>query len=73
MPMQTIPGGTTSTGLTVSNGELLEVLSGGVVQSSTVDSGGTLSLSMGTGANDVRVSAGGVLTGAGSRTRRAWL
>src|ERR1022692_4648421 len=68
MSNQIISSGVTSSGLTVSSGNELLVLSGGVTDNSTVLSGGTEFVSAGGLAANTRVSAGGVLSGPGTMT-----
>ena len=65
MTIQIISGGVSSSGLTVSAGNELEVLSGGYVFSTTVLNGGLEVLSSGALANNETVSSGGVLIGPG--------
>ena len=65
MSTTTISSTVTSSGLTVSGGEALDVQSGGVALSATVLSGGTAATDSGAYAQDVVVSAGGSVVGAG--------
>ena len=65
MSTDTVSSGATSSGLTVTSGNALNVLSGGTVLSATVDSGGGVALSSGAVASAVIVSAGGAMTGPG--------
>jgi autotransporter passenger strand-loop-strand repeat protein len=62
----TVSGGVSSSGLTISGGDPLVVLSGGRVQNSTILSGGSATLSAGGYGNDLAVSSGGTLRGTGS-------
>jgi autotransporter passenger strand-loop-strand repeat protein len=59
MPTTVVSSGVTSSGLTVSSGVQVQVLSGGEVVSAIVASGGTLNLSSGAESIDVAVSSGG--------------
>ena len=68
MPIQVISGGVSSNGLTVSAGEILEVLSGGSVTNANVQSGGEIQLSSGAAVNDIAVSSGGEMIGPGTLT-----
>ena len=61
----TVSSGVTSSGLTISSGEPLRVLSGGVVDSSTILSGGSATLSSGALAEFLTVNSGGMLRGPG--------
>jgi len=65
MPTTTISSTVTSSALTVSGGEDLDVQSGGVALGATVLSGGTAATDSGALAEDVVVSAGGSVIGAG--------
>ena len=61
----TVSSGVTSSGLTVSSGNELLVLSGGIAETMTVLSGGTMILSSGAIGSSLAISAGGKLDGAG--------
>ena len=65
MTTTTVSSGVTSSGLTVSKGSPLIVVSGGVADTVTVLSGGSATLSAGGVGSDVTVSKGGLLQGAG--------
>src|ERR1700722_9413200 len=65
MTLQTISSGVVSSGLIVSSGDVLRVLSGGEVSATTVLSGGTERLSSGGRTVSATVSEGGVLIGRG--------
>src|SRR5580700_1552716 len=60
-----VSSGVTSSGLTVSGGEQLVVLSGGYADVATVSPDGAMILSSGAEATSVTVSSGGVLSGPG--------
>ena len=66
MTVQIIPSGVRSSGITVSSGNELEVLSGGIVQSDTILSGGLIVLSSGAVLSGATVSSGGAISGAGA-------
>jgi len=68
MTLQTISSGVVSSGLTVSSGDELRVLSGGTASATTVLSGGTERLSAGARADGVMVADGGALIGPGRGT-----
>jgi hypothetical protein len=61
----TISAGVTSSGLTVTSGEALVVLSRGKVEASTILSGGSATLSSGAVGSSLTVGTGGVLAGQG--------
>jgi autotransporter passenger strand-loop-strand repeat protein len=61
----TVSSGVTSNGLNISSGDRLVVLSGGVVNFSTVLSGGSATLSAGALGENLTVSSGGALIGPG--------
>ena len=63
--MTSVSSGVTSSGLTISSGGQLVVLSGGTVESSTILSGGSGRLLSGGVGKTLTVSAGGVLDGPG--------
>ena len=61
-----VSSGVTSSALSVASGELVDVLSGGVVQQTTVLAGGVVDLALGgTATSATVVSAGGLVSGAG--------
>jgi len=62
MTTTTISSGVTSSGLTVSSGDQLIVLSGGVVDSSTVLGGGAETISDGGHASGIDVASGATLS-----------
>jgi autotransporter passenger strand-loop-strand repeat protein len=61
----TVSSGVTSSGLTISAGDPVVVLSGGELLASTILSGGSATLSRGAVGNELGVSSGGVLQGDG--------
>jgi autotransporter passenger strand-loop-strand repeat protein len=61
----TVSSGVTSTGLTISSGDPIVVLSGGSLEHSTILNGASATLSSGAGAIGLTVSAGGVVQGPG--------
>ena len=61
----TVSSGVTSSGLTISSGDPLVVLSGGAVSSASILSGGSATVSSGAIATNVIVASGGALQGAG--------
>src|SRR5271156_1548066 len=61
----TVSSGVTSSGLTISAGDPLVVLSGGEVRSATILSGGSATLSSGAVGYSMTISSGGLVQGAG--------
>src|SRR5277367_3305101 len=61
----TVSSGVTSSGLVISSGDPLVVLSGGAVSSGSILSGGSATVSSGAIATNIIVASGGSLLGAG--------
>jgi autotransporter passenger strand-loop-strand repeat protein len=70
MTTTTVSNGVVSSGLTVSSGNELQVLSGGVTSSTIILSGGAEFVASGGWAYDVTVSSGGLLGGPGRANSR---
>ena len=65
MSVQIVSSGVVSSGLTVSSGLQVQVLSGGEIEVSTVGSGGIVALSAGALAFELTISSGGTVSGPG--------